>query len=154
MKGLGSYVRFIPKRDQETICTALSARRGNAVHRGMLPFIPVNEMETVLTTSNFNYDYAGAAQYQMMQQQHQIAQQNVYGQQVIYTGFGPGGSFGPGGGYGLPYQNHSLSYPNPQDCQFAYSALMVARAMMMKDQGDDEEVPVSSETEIVSQTSQ
>src|SRR5262245_9687958 len=94
-KTLGSYIRFIPKADQETMVAVLRYKR-NEMHRGMLAFIPIDEIMWTLRDAQQIWANWSTAQYLAQQQaQHNQSYQNPFG-----NPFWPGAQSGLGSGLG------------------------------------------------------
>ena len=126
-KTLASYVRFIPDADQETMVAVLSPKRQN-IHRGMLCFIPIEELIDRLRRY-YAYDSSPYAP-------------NPIGPSPYGNPFGGMGigslqqSYQPGYqpyGQAVNKQPHSPP-PSATDIHFAYSALLIAMAMQKKDE--------------------
>lgn len=148
-KTLGSYIRFVPKADQETIVQVLSIEKPH-LHRGMLCFISIDEILDKLRNSQSNFAMANQTYaIQQARHQHWLNCQNwmasmgggIYNATPLYP---PGITQSP-----PPHLNSP-----PQDAiLFAYAAVVTARALMMKDLGvcnesdttDDEQTPDNAE---------
>lgn len=157
-KTLGSYIRFIPEVDQDTLVLALSTtHRRSGVHRGMLAFIPIDE----LIVSLRQLATASTSAYIYQPNQHLYPRQ-IGGTQSGYsnpylgtqTTSSPGGQQGLGLGIPQPIGSQLAglgqalgNYIPPmnigaleQQCLFAYASLVTAIGIMKMQTERDEEI--------------
>lgn len=154
-KTLGSYIRFVPEKDQDTIVGVLSFTR-KGLHRGMLCFIPTREILSSLRNAGGNYLNA---------QQQQASLQQIQQYYPPYPPIGSGQAVGISptttGTYATPYtipnsvgvgrlqSGNSQNYlmPNTNNIYFAYAAVVVAMTLQRRDEEmreNDEEVEQTS----------